>query len=67
MPGLGRARDVDGATSSAACTNETGDIAVAVGASRNGQFWAVTVHREVPADQREAFLDSLRLLDPASS
>jgi hypothetical protein len=38
-----------------------------VGASRNTQFWVVTVHRDVPADEREAFLESLHLIDPASS
>jgi hypothetical protein len=59
--------DVDGATSSAACTNDDGDVAVVVGASRNTQFWVVTVHRDVPADEREAFLESLHLIDPASS
>ncbi|HMG40449.1 MAG TPA: serine/threonine-protein kinase [Acidimicrobiales bacterium] len=60
------ARSVDGSGNAAACTNPTGDVAVAVGAVRNRQFWVVTVHPAVPADQREAFLDSLRLTDPTT-
>ena len=58
---------VDGATSAARCENPDGDIAEVVGASRNTQFWVVTVHRDVPADERDAFLDSLHLIDPGTS
>lgn len=59
--------DVDGATSAARCDNDGGDVAVAIGASHNTQFWLVTVHRSVPAGERDAFLESLHLIDPGSS
>ena len=61
------ARDVDGSPNAAECSNASGDVAVAVGAVRDRQFWVVTVHSNVPGDERDAFLDSLRLTDPETS
>jgi hypothetical protein len=60
-------RDVDGSPNAAECSNDSGEVAIAVGAVRDRQFWVVTVHPSVPTDEREAFLGSLRLTDPQSS
>ena len=63
-----RPTDVTGSDDAARCDNlDDGDIAVALGATGQGQLWVVTVHDAADTTEADAFLASLTLTNPTGN